>query len=64
MRTNVTGSPPPARRARRDRRQQGQGLVEYSLILLFIAIACFSAVTLFGTAVLDLYQFLVDNLPF
>lgn len=33
----------------------GQGLVEYALILLLIAVACFATVGLFGAALNALY---------
>ena len=42
-------------RNRRNRCQEGQTLSEYAMVLLFIAIACVAAVTLFGTSVRGLY---------
>lgn len=39
----------------RYRCQEGQALSEYAMVLLFIAIACVAAVTLFGTSVRGLY---------
>ncbi|MCU0520151.1 MAG: Flp family type IVb pilin [Anaerolineae bacterium] len=37
-------------------REEGQGLVEYALILLFIAIALIVIVTLFGTELSSTYS--------
>jgi Flp pilus assembly pilin Flp len=33
------------------RREDGQGMAEYAMILLFVAVACVAAFTLFGNAV-------------
>ncbi|HEY0734162.1 MAG TPA: hypothetical protein VGD69_04595 [Herpetosiphonaceae bacterium] len=44
-------------------REQGQGLVEYSLIILLIAIAVIAAVTLFGQKVLAAYNLVVGSWP-
>lgn len=33
------------------RREDGQGMAEYAIILLFVAVACVAAFTLFGSAV-------------
>lgn len=44
-------------------REHGQGLVEYSLIILSIAIAVMAAVTLFGQQVLATYNFIVTSWP-
>ena len=41
----------------------GQGLVEYALILLFIAIAIIIVLTIFGTELADVYSNIVDNIP-
>ena len=41
----------------------GQGLVEYSLILLFIAIAILIILSVFGTELADVYSNIVDNIP-
>jgi len=36
--------------------QKGQAIEDYTLILVFIALACVAAVTLFGRTVLGLYN--------
>ena len=41
----------------------GQGLVEYSLILLFIALAILLILSIFGTELADVYSNIVDNIP-
>jgi len=41
----------------------GQGLVEYALILLFIAIAIIIVLTIFGTELADVYSNIVENIP-
>ena len=42
-------------RKRMKRCREGQTLSEYAMVLLFIAIACVAAVTLFGTSVRGIY---------
>ena len=44
-------------------REQGQGLTEYALIIMSIAIAVIAAVTLFGQEVLSTYDFIVSSWP-
>lgn len=44
-------------------REEGQGLVEYALIILFIAIVVVAILLIFGPAVGNLYSQVV-NLPF
>lgn len=44
-------------------REEGQGLTEYALIILLIAIAVIAAVTLFGQQLLATYDFIVTSLP-
>jgi pilus assembly protein Flp/PilA len=44
-------------------REEGQGLVEYALILLFIAIVVVAVLLIFGPAVGNLYSTIV-NQPF
>ena len=39
----------------------GQGLVEYVLILLLVALALIVLLSIFGTEVADVYQNLIDN---
>ena len=41
----------------------GQGLVEYSLILLFIAVAILIILSIFGTELTDVYSNIIGNLP-
>jgi len=45
-------------------REEGQGLVEYALILVFIAIVVVAALLIFGQELRDLYQYIVTSLPF
>jgi len=41
----------------------GQGLVEYALILVFIALAVILILSLFGTELADVYSNIIDNIP-
>jgi Flp pilus assembly pilin Flp len=41
----------------------GATMVEYGLMVAFIALACFTGVQVFGAAVLGLYQNAVDRMP-
>ena len=41
----------------------GQGLVEYSLILLFIALAIILILSIFGTELADVYSNIIENIP-
>ncbi len=41
----------------------GQGLVEYSLILLLVALALIIVLTVFGEGLGNVYSNLLDNLP-
>lgn len=43
--------------------EEGQGLVEYSLIILFIAILAIIGMALFGTALLAYYNQIVAVWP-
>jgi Flp pilus assembly pilin Flp len=43
--------------------REGQGLVEYALILLLVAVAAVGAVSAFGTALIGLYATIVSGLP-
>ena len=43
--------------------EQGQGLVEYALILMLIAIVVITSVQLFGLDVLGLYDFINGSWP-
>ena len=42
-------------------REQGQGLVEYALILVFISIVVIVAVRIFGLEVVDLFDDVVQE---
>ncbi len=44
-------------------REFGQGLVEYSLILLLVALALIIVLTVFGEGIGNVYSNLLDNLP-
>lgn len=44
-------------------RDEGQTLTEYALILLFVVLGCIIALRSFGTAVLGLYQQVIDAWP-
>jgi pilus assembly protein Flp/PilA len=44
-------------------REHGQGLVEYALIILSIAIAVIAAVTAFGQELLATYDFILTSWP-
>jgi pilus assembly protein Flp/PilA len=41
----------------------GQGLVEYSLILLLIALVLIVILSIFGSELSDVYSNIIDNLP-
>ncbi len=43
--------------------EEGQGLTEYALLILFIAIVVVVVLVLLGPAVGNLYQVVVDNWP-
>jgi pilus assembly protein Flp/PilA len=43
--------------------EKGQGLVEYALILLLIAIAVLAVVGLFGQQLVSAYQDFLDQFP-
>ncbi len=43
-------------------REEGQGLVEYALILLFIAIVVVAALLIFGEELANLYNYIVGEL--
>ena len=44
-------------------REEGQGLVEYALIILFIAIVVVAALLIFGPAVGNLYSTIAYDIP-
>jgi len=41
----------------------GQGLVEYSLILLLVALALILVLSIFGTELADVYSNIIENIP-
>ncbi len=41
----------------------GQGLVEYSLILLLIALVMIVVLSIFGTELADVYSNIIENIP-
>jgi Flp pilus assembly pilin Flp len=41
----------------------GQGLVEYSLILLLVALALIIVLSIFGTELADVYSNIIDQIP-
>ena len=43
--------------------ETGQGLVEYSLILLLVALALIVVLSIFGSDLADVYSNIIDNLP-
>ncbi len=43
--------------------ETGQGLVEYSLILLLVALALIIVLSIFGSDLADVYSNVIDNLP-
>lgn len=45
------------------KRQHGQGLVEYALSLIFIAMALILAVTVYGRGVVGVYSSIISSLP-
>ena len=42
--------------------ESGQGLVEYALILLLVALALIVLLTVFGSQVSDVYSNIIENL--
>ena len=51
-------------RANAQQLEQGQSLVEYALILILASIVVIFLVVVLGQGVGDLYQSIVDQLPF
>ncbi|HDQ71235.1 MAG TPA: Flp family type IVb pilin [Chloroflexi bacterium] len=43
-------------------REEGQGLVEYALILVLVAIVVIVILALLGPAIADIFQNIVDNI--
>lgn len=44
--------------------EEGQGLVEYALIIMLVALAVFAGLTLFGTTLNNTYTTIQATLPF
>jgi pilus assembly protein Flp/PilA len=44
-------------------REEGQGLVEYALIILFIAIVVVAVLLIFGPTIGNLYSMIVYDMP-
>ena len=42
--------------------KKGQGMVEYALILVLVALVIFIAITLFGSGVGNLYKTIVNSI--
>jgi len=45
------------------REEEGQGLVEYALILVLVAVAVVAGLTVFGTTLSGLFSRVVDTWP-
>jgi len=43
--------------------EYGQGLVEYALILLLVAILLIIVVSIYGTELADVYSNIIDQIP-
>jgi pilus assembly protein Flp/PilA len=43
--------------------ETGQGLVEYSLILLLIALVLIVILSIYGTELADVYSNIIDQIP-
>jgi Flp pilus assembly pilin Flp len=43
--------------------ETGQGLVEYSLILLLVALALILILSVYGSELADVYSNIIDNVP-
>lgn len=57
IRNRLDANPPPDH-------EEGQGLVEYSLTILLIALVVIAALSAYGGTLGALYQSIVDRLPF
>jgi len=44
--------------------QEGQGLVDYSLLLVLIAVVLVVIIAVYGESLANYYQFVIDELPF
>ena len=45
-------------------KEKGQGLVEYALLLIFIAMIVLLILMVLGVSLSDYYQYIIDELPF
>ena len=45
-----------------DRRTRGQGLVEYALLIIFVAVGLIALLTILGPGLSNIYQNIIDNL--
>jgi len=45
------------------REEKGQGMVEYALIIAFVALAVIAVLVLLGPAIARQFQTIIDNLP-
>jgi len=43
--------------------EKGQGLVEYSLILMLIALVLIVVLSIYGNELADVYSNIIDNIP-
>ncbi|HNR00997.1 MAG TPA: Flp family type IVb pilin [Anaerolineaceae bacterium] len=43
--------------------EKGQGLVEYALIIILIALVVILAVSFFGTTLSNTFNFITNNIP-
>ncbi|GAB4463460.1 MAG: pilus assembly protein [Anaerolineae bacterium] len=48
-------------RSKRDR-ERGQGLVEYALILIFVAVVLIALLTILGPGISNIYQDILETL--
>jgi Flp pilus assembly pilin Flp len=44
--------------------EKGQGLTEYGLAIILVAIIVLAILQVLGFSVLDYYTYIIDNLPF
>ena len=44
-------------------KESGQGLVEYALILLLVALALIIILSVYGTELADVYSNIIDQIP-
>lgn len=47
---------------RRPASARGQGLVEYALLLIFVAVVLIALLTILGPGLREIYQNIIDNL--